>query len=84
MSTTWIDRFTDALEVLCGTRPPRNIVRSWLNSDCEALQDWVGMRGRPILSHTMNIAIIEAAMILADQPVEGEDHETRTDAGGEG
>jgi hypothetical protein len=80
MGTPWIKRFMDALEVLCGTRPPRDIVRSWLNSDCVALQDWVGIRGRPVLlSHTQNIAIIEAAMLMADQPVEGEGHELRAD-----
>ena len=78
MATLWITRFMDALEVLAGARPPREIVHSWLNSDCEKLQDWVGMRGRPMLArHTMNIAIIEAAMLLADQPIEGEGHEVR-------
>ncbi len=77
MGTPWLKRFMDALEVLCGTRPPRGIVLSWLNSDCVALQDWIGIRGRPILQHTKNIAIIEAAMLLADQPVEGEGHELR-------
>lgn len=78
MPTLWITRFMDALEVLAGARPPREIVHSWLNSDCEKLQDCVGMRGRSMLArHTMNIAIIEAAMLLADQPIEGEGHEVR-------
>lgn len=77
MPTLWITRFTDALEILCGTRPPHDIVYRWLNTDCEKLQDWVGMRAHPLLQHTMNIAIIEAAMLLADQPIEGEGHEMR-------
>lgn len=77
MATLWITRFMDALEVLCGARPPRDIVHAWLSTDCEQLQDWVGMRAHPLLKHTMNIAIIEAAMLLADQPVEAEDHGMR-------
>lgn len=80
MSTKWIDRFTDALETMCLWRPPAEVVSSWLNSDSEALQDWVGMNARPLIRpHTMSIAIIEAAMLMADQPVEGEGHELRAD-----
>jgi hypothetical protein len=80
MSTRWVDRFTDALQVLCGERPPADLVQSWLDpvADCQRLQDWVGdhmhERLRP---HSQCISLIDAAHVIADQPEEGDGHGMR-------
>lgn len=80
MATLWITRFMDALEVLAGSRPPDDIVASWLapGSDCTRLQDWLGENtSTKLMRHTQFIAIIDAAHVIADTPDESEPHDMR-------
>jgi len=77
MSKTYTDipyeqRFTEALEFILKRRPPAELVRDWLNPDSDgcALQNWVGEE--ETLHWVQNIAILDAARMMADQPCEGE------------
>lgn len=72
--TTWEQRFSQALQILCGgSAPPPGLVQKWIRHESDDLQEWT-------VSHqafpwSMGITIIEAATGLADQPDEGGDHE---------
>ena len=72
MPTTWIQRFREALTLLCGEAPPEGMAEAWDAHESEALQDWA-LNHCP-LSWAMGIVVIEAAMSLADQPEEGVGH----------
>jgi hypothetical protein len=70
---TWNQRFAQALAVLCGgNEPPQDALEDWLDQakDSFALQEWAVEHA--VLSWAQGIAVIDAASILADQPVEGE------------
>ena len=78
--TTWMERFMDALQMLCnGKTPPLHLCEKWVhhyesgNPDEETLQHWVisNRGGR----WAQGIVTIDAATLLADEPAEGEDHE---------
>lgn len=70
--TTWEQRFSDALALLCGERPAESMVSTWLAHENEDLQAWA-LNHCP-LPWCMGIAVIEAAEYLADQPEEGVGH----------
>jgi hypothetical protein len=75
MDTGYLDRFVDALEILCTARPDRDLCEQWLRHapGSERLQDWA-------VDHTRanwgtGICVIEAAEVMAESPEEGMDHE---------
>lgn len=72
-ATTYIDRFVDALGLLCRSKPPKAICEQWLNGESEELQSWAVSNAR--VYWQMGIGTIEAAQHLADNPEEGEGHE---------
>jgi hypothetical protein len=39
--TTYLERFVDALGLLCRSAPPRELCEAWLNDESETLQEWV-------------------------------------------
>lgn len=75
-STTWMQRFREALTLLTGVEPPLNYCEMWVagvQEKCRPLQNWVGMqKGTPYWAQ--NIVIIDAATVIADSPVEGSVH----------
>jgi hypothetical protein len=74
-TTLWIDRFTEALMLLCGgVRPPPQAVMDWFSEeDSFDLQEFA--INNTALPTAQGIAILDAARAVADGPVEGEGHE---------
>lgn len=73
--TTYIQRFGDAMQLLCGgNRPTDEMMRAWidLGLDDHELQDFAANNGP---EWAQGLAVIDAARVLADQPTEGVDHE---------
>lgn len=72
--TTWVERFTEALTVLCGEPPPAGVVAAWFEpgSDSEELQNWAAAKCR--MPWAQGIVVIDAAEVLADEPAEGDMH----------
>lgn len=73
---SWHSRFIAALMVLTGApnEPPGAFIAEWFDKDStrvdDRLQNWVG--GQPgVLWWAQAIAVIDAARIMADQPIEG-------------
>lgn len=73
---SWHSRFIAALMVLTGAphEPPDAFIVEWFDKDStrvdDRLQNWVGMQpGVPWWAQA--IAVIDAARIMADQPIEG-------------
>lgn len=76
-STTWMERFRDALTIMCGAPPPLSYCEMWVRNEqdegaADPLQNWVGMQKTPHWAQC--IVTIEAAEVWANTPVEGEDH----------
>lgn len=68
---TYLDRFQIAIGLITGTtQPTKEKCEQWLTHENEDLQDL--MEGAPWWS--MNIGIIEAAMVLANNPIEGDEN----------
>lgn len=68
--TKYIDRLGDAMELLCsGERPPDELISAWLDpkADDHRLQDFSCEHGP---EWAQGIAVIDAAIVLADQPTE--------------
>lgn len=78
-STTAFGRFVDALAVLVGNEPPPAYVGEWLAgrevNGAWRLQDWVAQHLPARLGWAQAIVVIDAALILAQTPEEGEPHE---------
>lgn len=75
--TTFIKRFGDVMQLLCsGQRPPDEMMSAWFDFDASdsRLQNFACEYG---LSWAQGIGMIDAALLLADQPTEGVDHEHR-------
>ena len=76
--TTFMERFRDALRIMCGELPPEDICQEWLDEvqveDIGRLQNWVGSR---CPEWAQAIVTIDAATVWADSPCEGADHEYR-------
>lgn len=73
----WVDRFIEAFTLLCGGHePPRRMVIDWFDErlDSVDLQDFA-CEFTP-LETAQGIAIIDAAICIANQPVEGLNMET--------
>jgi len=68
---TYAQRFREAVALLVGSVPPCSLVDDWINNvdRDDDLQQWVGNSGGPWWAQ--NIAILDAAETLADQPIEG-------------
>lgn len=69
------ERVAEAMELLCGEKPPTALVAKWLAWDEtfvdtgeDTLQDWAAQRSK--LPWAMGITIIEAAGAMADEPDE--------------
>ncbi|WP_186269853.1 VRR-NUC domain-containing protein [Burkholderia gladioli] len=75
-TTTYIERFIDAMGLLCRGKPDRAMCEQWLNHDNDDLQAWAINNIR--IHWQMGISTIEAAQYLADLPEEGENHEGST------
>lgn len=69
--TTYQQRFTDAVELLCKKRPDDAMVITWLNLDSESLQDFAATHGP---SWCQGIVLLDAADCLASDPEEGKGH----------
>lgn len=83
--TTYVERLTDALALLCGgNRPDEALVIDYFDDDGFELQDWA--INHTSLPWTTGIGVIEAAMALAETPIEGigegrgPEHQTREEA----
>lgn len=78
--TTWLQRFVQALSMLCrGKQPPIHFCEMWMRHEdingVEPLQEWaVNNSG---IYWATGIGIIEAAEAMADTPIEGAGHELK-------
>lgn len=73
--TTFLQRFGDAIELLCaGQRPPDEMISGWFDPDTDdlRLQSFCAEHGP---AWAQGIGVADAAQLLADQPTEGVDHE---------
>lgn len=72
--STYEQRFTAAVAMICGVTPPATLVCDWINKAerHDDLQQWVGSYAP---GWVQNIAVLDAAHQMADQPTEGGDHE---------
>lgn len=77
-ATTFVQRFTDAVAILCGSEPPSDFVTEWLaNVDVDGvhrLQEWV-LNQDATPAWAQGIGVLDAAHLLASTPVESEQHE---------
>ncbi|WP_294636584.1 hypothetical protein [uncultured Aquabacterium sp.] len=73
--STYEQRFTEAVALICGAEPPPELVEAWIAGEDEALQQWVGGYAP---GWVQNIAVLDAAHQLANQPTEGGEHEMRS------
>lgn len=83
--TTWMERFREALAVMCGGKaPPLDICEQWVRNEqvngVDLLQAWVIDHASTTVSWHTGIGTIEAAQVWADSPEEGVHHESREDA----
>lgn len=72
--TDYIERFTEAIALMCSKKPPKEIVTAWLDKtkDDMRLQEFAIEHGP---AWAQGIAILDAANIMANQPAEGIEHE---------
>jgi hypothetical protein len=81
--TTYAERFTHAVAVLCGAQPPADMVDEWIaNIDVNGehrLQGWV-LSQAATPSWAQGIVVLDAAHVLANNPEEGMEHEDRPPA----
>jgi hypothetical protein len=65
-------RFTEAVRHLVGAEPPAELVDAWINDvdRDDDLCQWVGSAPNTP-SWTQNIAVLDAASVLASNPCEG-------------
>lgn len=79
-NTTFAQRFTDAVAILCGSEPPTDFVDEWLgNVDVNGvhrLQEWV-LNQAATPPWAQGIVVLDAAHLLAESPEEGEQHKER-------
>jgi hypothetical protein len=76
-TTTYIDRFVNALGILCVASPSPEMAEAYLTGASEDLQHWVGTHQR--VGWSMAIGVIEAAQVMANNPIEGLDHQGSSD-----
>ncbi len=75
--TTWVQRYREALALLCGEQPPESAVVDSLQPGADGweLQSWAA--GKCRLAWAQGIVLIDAATILADTPAEGNQEDGR-------
>ena len=74
-----MQRFGDAMELLCaGKRPSEEMLSNWLNPYVDTM-DLQNFACEHVPAWAQGIEMIDAAMMLADTPTEGVEHEMRTD-----
>jgi hypothetical protein len=82
-ATTYAERFTHAVAVLCGAQPPADMVAEWIaNVDVNGehrLQGWV-LSQAATPSWAQGIVVLDAAHVLANDPEEGAGHKDRPPA----
>ena len=83
--TTWMERFREAMAVMCGGKmPPLDMCEQWVRNEqvngVDLLQEWVIDHAAVAVSWHTGIGTIEAAQVWADTPEEGVGHEYREDA----
>ena len=73
IKTTYIQRFGDAMELLCRKRPSDDLLKGWLHPEKgdERLQEFAIEHGP---EWAQGIVIIDSAHVMADTPEEGEAH----------
>jgi len=76
--TTFVQRFSDAIALMCGAEPPAEFVDEWLRNVevnfVARLQEWVLTQdGTPWWAQ--GIVVLDAAYLLAESPEEGGQHE---------
>lgn len=80
-ATTYAERFTHVVSVLCGAQPPADMVAEWLaNTEVNGehrLQSWVLCQAATPF-WAQGIVVLDAAHVLANEPEEGEGHEDAT------
>jgi hypothetical protein len=79
--TTFEQRFSGAIALICGAEPPAEFVDEWLRNIevnfVARLQEWVLTQdGTP--QWAQGIVVLDAAYLLADSPEEGMQHEEAT------
>lgn len=71
--TTHLQRFGDAMELLCaGKRPDDALLKAWTAGTSEELQIFAAEHGP---AWAQGIGLIDAALMAASQPTEGVEHE---------
>lgn len=63
-------RLSKAIEHICRELPPQHLVDDWVSGKSDELQDWVGGTEAPLW--VQSIAIIDAAIAMAEHPCDGE------------
>jgi hypothetical protein len=75
--TNYVERFTQAVAILCGAQPPADMVNEWIaNVDVNGehrLQGWV-LSQAATPSWAQGIVVLDAADVLANDPEEGAGH----------
>lgn len=72
--TTHLQRFGDAMQLLCGgVRPSDTLLADWMADDSHGWLQEFAIEHGPAWSQ--GIGLIDAAQLMADQPTEGVDHE---------
>ena len=73
--TTYAERFTHVVALLCGQTPPDHMVADWIAGNPDGgLQGFAASNGP---AWCQGIGLLDAAHVMADQPTEGVDHEMR-------
>lgn len=71
--TTYLQRFGDAVTLLCGgNRPSEDLLKGWLDGSNDELQNFAATHGP---EWAQGIGLLDAAAVTADQPTEEIDHE---------
>lgn len=80
--TSYVDRFTEAVALLCRKSPPADLVAGWLDKDADdhRLQDFAADHAP---AWAQGIGVLDAAHVMASQPTEGVAHEIAPDPAAE-
>jgi hypothetical protein len=75
--TTYLQRFADAVTLMCrGRKPPEAMVTGWLDGTDDRLQAFTAANGP---QWAQGIVLLGAAALLANTPTEGVDHGARSE-----
>lgn len=80
--TSYVDRFTEAVALLCRKSPPADLVAGWLDKDADdqRLQDFAADHAP---AWAQGIGVLDAAHVMASQPTEDVAHEIAPDPAAE-